>query len=592
MPHFLTPLNLVILAGVAVLGFFILYPILFVVFGSFWSANPGLPGHLTLSNYAAALGAIQTYSTLWNTLVYSFGVSVLAVSFGVVLSFITTMTDTPLRRFLYYLPFFPLAFPAFLMNLGWIYLFAHNSGVVNVFIKNDLGLGWAPFNVYSLAGVIWATGVAEIPISYLAIAPSMMALDQSLDDASRVSGASLLYTVRKVTIPLLLPAIASAFVLAFALGVASFEAPVQIGWPAGFYVLMSRIYLNTQNLVPPDYSQSSAFAMLALLTTITLFVLYYRFLRSARKYQVVSGRGYNRRPVSLGRWKYLLLGVICFYIVVILVMPLSVLALLSFVPELNPSRPFSNLSLNNYAFLFSSHSGAFGTIANSLSTWVSSATIVTIVALMIVFAAYMTKIRGRAILEGLGVLPLAVPSLLIGFGFLWAFLTIPTGLWGTIGVLVIALVVTLLPQAIRTLTGPVVQINYELIEASRVSGAANGRTVRRILIPLLRNSLVGTWLYVLVLSSTAVGPIVLLFTTQNTVLSTYIWNDWVSKPNETGIVAAAGILLMAIDWAVIAGLLLLQSRLSSTSLRNQVAFVSPSNPAPPGQRTLEGKNRG
>jgi iron(III) transport system permease protein len=573
-------LNIAILAGVAVLAFFILYPILFVVYGSFWSANPGFPGHFTLHNYVVAFGAIQTYSTLWNTLVYSFGVSVLAVSFGAVLSFITTMTDTPLRRFLYYVPFFPLAFPAFLMNLGWIYLFAPRSGVVNVFFMTNLGLGLAPFNVYSVAGVIWATGVAEIPISYLAIAPSMMALDQSLDDASRVSGANLLRTLRRVTIPLLLPAIASAFVLAFALAVASFEAPVQIGWPAGFYVLMSRIYLNTQNLVPPDYSQSSAFAMLALLTTMTLFLLYYRFLRSARKYQVVSGRGNSRRPVSLGRWKYLLLGVICFYLVVVVAMPLSVLVLLSFVPELNPSSPLSNVSLDNYSFLFSSHSGAFGTIVNSLSTWVISATIVTVVALLIVFTAYMTKIRGRGILEGLGVLPLAVPSLLIGFGLLWAFLTVRTALWGTIGVLVIALVVTLLPQAIRTLTGPIVQIHYELIEASKVSGAATGRTVRRILVPLLRNSLVGTWLYVLVLSSTAVGPIVLLFTPQNTVLSTYIWNDWVSKPNETGIVAAAGILLMAIDWTVIASLLLIQSRLGM-HLRSQGAFAAPGTPPPP-----------
>lgn len=568
-PAFLTPINLAVFAGFAVLAFFILYPILFVVFGSFWSANPGLPGHLTLGNYVQALGALETYSTLGNTLLYSLGVSVLAVSFGLVLSFITTMTDTPLRRFLYYVPFFPLAFPIFLMNLGWIYLFAQNVGVVNVFIRDTLGLGWMPFNVYTTAGVVWATGVAEIPISYLSIAPSMMAMNPVLDDASRVSGGSLIYTMRRVTIPLLLPAIISAFVLTFALGVQSFEAPVQIGWPSGFYVLMSRIYLNTQNLVPPDYSQSSAYAMLALLTTLTLFFLYYRFLRNARKYQVVTGRGQARRPVSLGRWKYLLLGVVCFYLVVILVMPLSVLVLLSFAPQWNPNHPLANLSLDNYAFLFSSHSGAFGTIFNSLSTWLTSASIVTVIALLIVFASRLTRIRGRALVEGIGVLPLAVPSLLIGFGFLWAFLTIPTGLWGTIGVIVIAIVITLLPQAIRTLSGPIVQIHSELIEASRVCGATTGRTVRRILIPLLKNSLVGTWLYVLILSSTALGPIVLLFTSSNTVLSTYIWNDWISKPENTGIVAAAGILLMAIDWAVILGLLIFQRRLG-TSLREGV----------------------
>ncbi len=169
-------------------------------------------------------------------------------------------------------------------------------------------------------------------------------------------------------------------------------------------------------------------------------------------------------------------------------------------------------------------------------------------------------------LEGISVLPIAVPSLLIGFGLLWAFLTTPSGLWGTIGVIVIALVVTLLPQAIRALSGPMIQIHSEQIEASRVSGAATGLTIRRILFPLLRNSLIGTWLYVLIVSSKAVGPIILLMTSQNQVLSTYIWNDWISKPADTGTVAAAGVLLMAIAWVLIFGLLLFQNRLGDATL--------------------------
>lgn len=501
---------------------------------------------------------------LWNTLIYSVGVSVIAISFGLLLSFITTRTDTPGRGLLYYLPFLPLAFPVFLMNLGWIYLFGQNTGLANSLLKSLVG--WTPFDIYTLGGMIWATGVAQIPISYLAIAPAMSSMNPVLDDASRISGGGVLFTARRITIPLLLPAIVSAFVLDLALAVESFEAPVMIGWPAGVDVLMSRIYLNTQNLVPPDYTTSSAYAMLTLAITMSLFLVYNRLFRSAKSYQVVTGRGYSHRSVSLGRWKYVFLATVCIYLVVVVLLPLAMLVILSLERQWNAYSPLSDLSLDNYQFLFSGYSGALGSLANSIPTWVLTATIVTVAAFLIAYTVYMTNVRGRGLLEGISVLPIAVPSLLIGFGFLWSFLTIRSGLWGTIGVLIIALVVTLLPQAIRALSGPILQIHSEQIEASRIAGASTIPTIRRVLLPLLRNSLIGTWLYVLIVASKAVGPLILLMTSQNQVLSTYIWNDWISKPADTGVVAAAGILLMAIAWVCILVLLLFQRRLSDAIL--------------------------
>ena len=158
--------------------------------------------------------------------------------------------------------------------------------------------------------------------------------------------------------------------------------------------------------------------------------------------------------------------------------------------------------------------------------------------------------------------PISVPALVLSFGLLWAFLTIPTGLYGTLGVMVIALSVSLLPQGIRSISGGVVQVQMELQEAARASGASAATAIRRVFLPLVRPSIVGAWLYVFIASFNALGAVILLQSSSNQLFSTLLWSFFSSsQPGSEDAFAAGCVLLFLILVCAITVMVLVQRAL-------------------------------
>ncbi len=553
--------SLALVAGVAVLAVFILYPIFFTVSSSFWSGEPGLAGHYTLGNYAALLGNEQTYFTVLDTFFQAGSSAAIAIGLGTVLSIITVRTDTPFRRALFYLPYFPLAFPVLIANQAWIYLFEERVGLLNIML-GDLGFSTSTFSIYSWPGFIFASAMALTPISYLTISAAMRNMDSSLEEASRASGSGVLNTLRRVSIPLMAPSIFSAFLLCFTLSAGSFETPTMIGLPAGITVMMSTVYDNVYGGTP-NYATASTESVLLLAIVMIAVYLYNRSLRGSRRFEVVTGKGYSSgRVLSVGRWRYLAFAIIAAYLVMAVGLPLFTVTLLSLEPIWLPNDLFGRLTTKNFQFLLSNSSGAYPALTNSLLASVVSASVILGVALVIVFAARRTNIRGRGLLEGLGMFPISVPALVLSFGLLWAFLTIPTGLYGTLGVMVIALSVSLLPQGIRSVSGGVVQVQMELQEAARASGASMATTIRRIFLPLARPSLVGAWLYVFIGSFNALGAVLFLQSANNQLFSTLLWSFYTSgQLLSTQAFAAGCVLLFLILLCAITVMVVIQRRL-------------------------------
>ena len=559
---------LVIALGVGALGVFIVYPIVFTIVSSFWSGQPGLPGHYTIENYVALLGDKETYVTVANTFFQAGSSALIGIGLGTLLSVITVRTDTPFRKALFYLPYLPLAFPVLIANQAWIYLFEMRVGLVNLVLK-DVGLSSSTFNIYSWPGMIFASGMALTPVCYLIISASMRNMDTSLEEVSRASGSGVRSTLLRVSLPLSAPSILSAFLLAFALSAGSFETPTMIGIPAGISVMMSSVYNNADAISPPNYAAASTESVLLLGIIMAMVYLYSRSLRRSRGYEVVSGKGYSAsRVLALGRWRYASLAIILAYLVVAIGLPAFTVGLLSLEPIWLPNALFAKVSLENYAFLFSKSSGAYPALLNSIIAAVAAATIITAVALAVLYVSRRTTMRGRGLLEGLAMFPISMPSLVIGFGLLWAFLTIKTGLYGTLGVMVIALSVALLPQGVRTMSGGVVQIRGDLLEAARASGASAATTIRRIFLPLVRSSLVAAWLYVFIGSFTALGAVLFLQSENNQLFSTLLWSYWSSgNPGSSETFAAGCVLMLIILMAAIAVMILVQRGLERSPRR-------------------------
>src|SRR5579871_1030009 len=223
-------------------AFLVLFPLVMLLYGSFWSARPGFPGTLTLNNYIEAYTDPETYRVLLTTVVLIGAKTLLAVTFASTLAWIVTRTDTPFRGTLEILLTVPFFIPGLLEAIGWIMLLSPNTGTINVWLKSLFGLQSAPLNIYSLGGMIWVMSLGSTSFIFLLLVNALRNMDASLEESSRASGAGAVRTAAWVTLPLIAPVIFGAGMLSFIRAMDSFEVPVLLGLPAKVFVFSNRIY--------------------------------------------------------------------------------------------------------------------------------------------------------------------------------------------------------------------------------------------------------------------------------------------------------------------------------------------------------------
>ena len=529
--------------------FLIIYPVSFLIFGSFWSGNPGGAGELTLDNYVIVFSDPKTLELLVNSLAYALGSALLGVSVATVLAFITTRTNAPLRKYFIFIPILPIILPGMVDNLAWIYLFSPNSGLANTWWRNLTGFADPLFNIYSMTGMIWVMGISLVPLAYLVISAAFQTMDPSLEETARISGSSLFSIFRKITIPLMFPAILSVYLLTFILAFESFETPAMIGLPAGIDVFMSQIYQAVVWAIPPSYGLGTAYASIILVITMTAVFLYRKATSRQEKFQVITGKGYQPGILDLGKWKWAGTAVLGFYVFVHIVVVFGMVLILSFQTYWDPNNLFgSNLTLRNYETVISQRR-IVSSLINSGVVSIVSATIVVIIAAILTYISRRKNIRGGGLLEGFGTLPLAFPGFILGLGLLWTFLTIPIGIYGTVFVLMLAFLVKYMPQGIRFANGALIQIQDDLEESSSITGAEWTYTVRKIILPLLKPALISAWIYIFVLTFRELSSIIFLVTPNNQVISAILWDLFVNGSVE--LLAATSMLLTLFLWIVV-----------------------------------------
>jgi iron(III) transport system permease protein len=558
---------------VAVLLWLILIPLGQMIVSSFRSGHPIAPGPFTFKNYLVAYINPLTYQMLWNTVLFAGAGTAITFSIAVLFAWLIERTNMPLRDLCWTLLLIPMAMPGLLFSIAYVFLLSPNSGVVNVFLRDLLGgfgieLSEGPINIYSLGGMIFLDGIRGVTTVFLLIVGAFRMMDPSLEEASWAAGARNWTTIRKITLPVLMPALLAAVIYEFTSSMESFEAPLVVGLPGGVYVYSTMIYISTREPLP-NYGLGATFATSYVLMAIGLAYLYQRaVLLQQERFTTVTGKGYRPRVMELGRWRYPALALFFLYFLLAVVLPLAVLIWTSLLPIYRPPsmEALANVSLNNYRLVFSQPQ-VLRTTWNTVVITLVTATATVALAMSVSWIVVRTKVRGRFALDGLTFASHAVPGIVVALSFIILYLQPPfryLGLYGTVWIVSIALISQYVAFASRTTNAAITQIHKELEEAGEVSGASRLRVLWQITFPLIRPAFVAAWIWVAAHAVRAFSIPLLLSSRQNRTLAVMLWHFWDEEGNQSAAAALGVVFILFLTIFTFAGRVLMTKGFKQT----------------------------
>jgi iron(III) transport system permease protein len=486
-------------AVLAVVGVIIAYlslsPTLMLFYGSFLSKPLGVPGTLTLRHYIRAYSDPVTYQLLLNSFIFATGSSVLATSLAAVMAWITVRTNAPLRRVFQLTAIVPNIFPPVMLAVAWGALLSPRTGLLNRLAMQLFGLENAPLNIYSLWGMIFVEGLITTPLAFLIVSASLHSMDPSLEESARVAGSTNLQIARRITLPIVRPALLASLTLNFVRAIESFDTPAIIALPARIEVFTTKIYREAIGAFPPNQNIAATYAVSLLLISMVFVYLYRRLTSHSERYVTVTGRGYRPMVIDLGKWRYAATGMAALILLLIVVLPFAVLLFVSAVTYLHVpgAKTWELLTLDNYRSNITD-SRTYRALQNSLILAIGGATLCMLLASVTAYLTTKTKAAGRSIIEALTFIPWAFPGTALAIGLLWTYVYIPLPIYGTLWILLIGYITRFLPYGLRTMTSTVVQVHDDLPDASLTCGAGFWATFRRIILPLLRPGFIAGWI--------------------------------------------------------------------------------------------------
>lgn len=497
-------------AFVAVIAALTLAPVLYVVAASFDVSELGAAFHFGFDGWHDIFTSARTLAAIGYSFLLVIRVPI-AIVVAFAISWLLIRIRLPGHRFIELAFWFGFLLPVFPMMMGWILLLDSNYGLLNIALEKLPFVTGPVFSIYSIGGILWVHfAMTTVPIMVILLTPMLRQLDASFEEAADICGASTLMTLRRVTIPLLLPAILTAFVLALIRSLEAFEVERVLGAPVNIDVYATRIY-DFVSLEPPLFPQAMALSTLFLAILLPLAIVYQAYLVRSGNRAVVTGRGIRLQARPRTWWAYAASALIIAYLCFSLLLPLVVLILGSF------TKLFGFFSLKGAwtaahwrdalqdtrfvhavitSLLLGLSVGVIGTLAFALTAWV----------------LVRTKIWGVRWIGILVWLPWAIPGIVLGLSLLSLILGTPglAMLYGTIVPLILALIIQQLPIGVQLLRGAIAQVSGQLEEAAKMSGAGFVTIFRHVTLPLIAPMLISVFLLVFAATLKDVSTLVLI----------------------------------------------------------------------------------
>jgi iron(III) transport system permease protein len=519
-------------------------PVLYVLISSFDVAPLGAAYRFGINGWREVFSSSRTWSAIFYTFVLAIRVPI-ATCVAFVIAWLLVRVEIPGHRLIELAFWFGFLLPVFPMMMGWILLLDSHYGLVNIGLMK-LHLIRAPiFSIYSVPGILWVHLVlTTIPIMVILLGPTLRQLDASFEEAADMSGAGTITTLRRITLPLLLPAIATAFVLALIKSLEAFEIERVLGTPVNVNVYSTRIY-DFISLEPPLFPQAMALGTIFLAILLVLAIFYQAYLDRAGTRPTITSRGVRLQARPEAWWAYAISCVLIAYVCITIVLPLVVLILGSFNKLFgfffleHPWTAAHWLSvLRDTRFL----RAAVTSVTLGLSVGLAGVFIFALIAWVLVRA----NIWGLRLASLMVWLPWAIPGLILGVTLLGLILQTPglAVLYGTIVPLLLALIIKELPIGVQLLRGSIAQVSGQLEEAAVMCGAGFGMIFRRVTLPLIAPMLACVFLLVFASVLRDVSTVVLIATPGTRTMALLMFDFTLSGQLESA--AVVGVIIAVV----------------------------------------------
>jgi len=528
--------------SVGVLVIVVAVPMLLIFFNAFW-----VDGHFNVADVVKVLRQQETYKALLNSLVLSAGVTVTGTIVGTFFAWLVTRTDLPFKKTMKLLFLVPFMLPAFIGALAWKMLLSPRAGYINRFFMDTLGFDGPVFDIYTYAGIILVETMYLFPFVFIQVSGALERMDPTLEESARISGADLLTITRKITIPLVLPSILSGSLLIMLYSMAHFGTVAVLGIETGIYNIPTLIYEKIHQSAGSFDSIRAATVLATVLVIAAALILWLQnhVLRKGR-YQIIAGKSFRPTELKLRGLRIPLFLFCAAYIAFTIVLPTVTIFLVGGLKTYGLPFTSANLTFANYHHILFEWDLTRDAIWNSISLGLSAALITMFAGVIISYVIVKMKVRGRGLLEFLGMLPFSVPGSVIALGVILAWSgKFGINLYNTVWIILLAYIARYMAFSLKANSAALEQVHDSLVEAARASGATMAQALKDIVIPLVRPGMVAAFFLIFLPALRELTVSVLLYgpTTRTIGVAIYTLNE----DGETVYSAAlAGIALVII----------------------------------------------
>lgn len=494
-----------------------------------------------LYTYQMNLGALK------NTLIAATVTMVLGTLIAFPLAWLVGRTNLFAKKFFRSLFVLTYMVPPYVGAMAWLRLLNPNVGTMNQFFRMIFGLGDTPgpLNIYTLGGLIWVLTTFYYPYAFITISRAMEKMDPSLEEASRISGASPLLTVFRVTLPMMTPSLIAGALLVFVAAMSCYGIPSIIGAPGKVHTVTTRI-IEYNGLGAQGISDATGLAVF--LMALAILILYLSdFVVARKQYITVSGKSTRPNIVDLGKWRVPLTVLVSLFATIVVLIPFATILTTSFKIDVGKSLfDPENFTLTQWQTIFS-RSETMSCLKNSLIFGVVTATVGIVVACTMSYLLQRTKIRGRKLPDFLITLGSGTPSVVIALGLIMTMKgDFGVNIYNTAYIMIVAYLIKYLMMGMRTVVSAMSQIHVSLEECSQISGASWTRTMLKITGPLIFPSIAAGWFLIFIPSFYELSMTTLLYSNSTKTIGFQLYEYWTFTSQPQSCAMAFGILMIVV----------------------------------------------